>query len=153
MRYAYFWEILTTVGAQRIATAHHYDDLAETVLLHLLRGSGLKGLRGILPVNGSLIRPLLQVTKAQLLAYLQEREINYCLDPSNDDPSYLRNRIRHGLIPYLQQEYNPRIAAALNGLAVIARGENDALETECRHHWTAVVLSEASETIVMNQPR
>ncbi|MCX5780270.1 MAG: tRNA lysidine(34) synthetase TilS [Firmicutes bacterium] len=152
-RYAYFRELLTTVGAQRIATAHHYDDLAETVLLHLLRGSGLKGLRGILPVNGSLIRPLLQVTKAQLLAYLQEREINYCLDPSNDDPSYLRNRIRHGLLPYLQQEYNPRITDALNGLAVIARDENDALETECLRHWTEVVLSEASETIVMQQPQ
>lgn len=152
-RYAYFRELLAAVDAQRIATAHHYDDLAETVLLHLLRGSGLKGLRGILPVNGSLIRPLLQVNKGQLLAYMQERDINYCLDPSNDDPSYLRNRIRHGLIPYLQQEYNPRIAAALNGLAVIARDENDAMETECRQHWTAVVLSEASETIVMNQPR
>jgi tRNA(Ile)-lysidine synthase len=152
-RYTYFRELLAAAGAQRIATAHHYDDMAETVLLHLLRGSGLKGLRGILPRNGSLIRPLLTVSKAELLDYLQAREITYCLDPSNNDPCYLRNRIRHGLIPYLQQEFNPRIADALNGLALIARDENDALEEECRHHWTRVVLTEEAETIVLDQPR
>ena len=151
-RYAYFRELLAAAGAQRIATAHHHDDMAETVLLHLLRGSGLKGLRGILPCNGSLIRPLLTHTKAELLTYLQARDITYCLDPSNNESRYLRNRIRHQLIPYLQQEFNPRIVVALNGLAVIARDENDALEAECGRHWTRVVLSEESDRLVMDYP-
>jgi len=149
-RYGYFNQLLKEIGAQHIATAHHHDDVAETVLLHFLRGSGIKGLRGIMPVNGNLIRPLLTVTKEELLTYLQERNINYCLDKSNNDPYYLRNRIRHGLIPYLQKEFNPRIVGKLNQLALIAKDENEALEEEAGRLWTGVILKEDKESLIIN---
>ncbi|MDD3364264.1 MAG: tRNA lysidine(34) synthetase TilS [Syntrophomonas sp.] len=149
-RYQYFNELRELTGAERIATAHHYDDVAETVLLHLLRGSGIKGLRGILPRSGNLIRPLLMVSKEELLNYLQAREIDYCLDKSNDDSVYLRNRIRHGLIPYLQKEFNPRIVGKLNQLALIARDENEALEEESRRLWAGVLLKDEEESLVLD---
>ena len=149
-RYQFFNELRERTGAQRIATAHHYDDGAETVLLHLLRGSGIKGLRGILPRSGNLIRPLLMVSKEELLTYLQAREIDYCLDQSNDDPVYLRNRIRHSLIPYLQKEFNPRIVVKLNQLAFIARDENEALEEESRRLWVGVLLKEEGDSLVLD---
>ncbi len=149
-RYQYFNEVRKLTGAELIATAHHYDDVAETVLLHLLRGSGIKGLRGILPKSGNLIRPLLMASKEELLNYLQARGIDYCLDKSNDDSVYLRNRIRHGLIPYLQKEFNPRIVGKLNQLALIARDENEALEEESRHLWGGVLLKEEEDSLVLD---
>lgn len=149
-RYQYFNELRELTGAERIATAHHYDDVAETVLLHLLRGSGIKGLRGILPQSGNLIRPLLMVNKEELLNYLQAKEIDYCLDQSNNDSVYLRNRIRHGLIPYLQKEFNPRIVGKLNQLALIARDENEALEEESRRFWDRLLLKEEKCSLVLD---
>jgi tRNA(Ile)-lysidine synthase len=149
-RYQYFNELRELTGAERIATAHHYDDVAETVLLHLLRGSGIKGLRGILPQSGKLIRPLLMVSKEELLNYLQAKEIDYCLDQSNNDSVYLRNRIRHGLIPYLQEEFNPRIVGKLNQLALIARDENEALEEESRRFWDGLLLKEEECSLVLD---
>ncbi len=149
-RYSYFNALREELGAQKIATAHHHDDVAETVLLHLLRGSGIKGLRGILPIQGSLIRPLLTVSKVELMDYLKQENISYCLDLSNDDVYYLRNRIRHGLLPYLQTEFNPRIVGKLNQLALIARDENAALEEECLKYWNSMVVYEDDETLVLN---
>ncbi|MDD4801779.1 MAG: tRNA lysidine(34) synthetase TilS [Syntrophomonas sp.] len=149
-RYQYFKELQELTGAQLIATAHHADDMAETVLLHLLRGSGIKGLRGIQPRSGKVIRPLLAFNKTELVNYLQAREIDYCLDQSNDDQAYLRNRIRHGLIPYLQKEFNPQIMGKLNQLALIARDENEALEEETRRIWPDTVLKEDENTVVID---
>jgi tRNA(Ile)-lysidine synthase len=149
-RYQYFNQLRELTGSQLIATAHHYDDVAETVLLHLLRGSGIKGLRGILPRSGNLIRPLLMASKEELLDYLQAREIDYCLDQSNNDSVYLRNRIRHGLIPYLQKEFNPRIVGKLNQLALIARDENEALEEESRRLWDGVFLEDEEKYLVLD---
>lgn len=148
-RYKYFDELREELNAQKIATAHHCDDVAETVLLHLLRGSGIKGLRGILPVNGALIRPLLSVSKAELRAFLSSENIPYCLDQSNDDTHYLRNRIRHGLIPYLQNEFNPEIIGKLNQLANIARDEFDVLNQECAALWGGLVEREDDHTVIM----
>jgi len=149
-RYNYFNELREELDAQKIATAHHHDDVAETVLLHLLRGAGIKGLRGILPIQGALIRPLLTVSKEDLYDYLQTEKIPYCLDQSNNDVYYLRNRIRHGLIPYLQAEFNPRIVGKLNQLALIARDENAVLEEECSRHWCRIVEHEDDDSLVLN---
>lgn len=150
-RYQFFSDLKTELGASRIATAHHYDDVAETVLLHLLRGTGIKGLRGIIPVSGSLIRPLLSVNKQQLKVYLDKHRIRYCLDNSNEDTVYVRNRIRHDLIPYLQREFNPRIIDSLNQLAIIAQEENQVLEDETRHIWQDIILKEEKETIIIDR--
>ncbi len=103
-RYAFFD---TLPG--KIATAHTADDNAETVLMHLVRGTGLKGLGGIAPENGKLIRPMLSVTRQDVLSFLQEYHLRYVQDSSNETDDFLRNRLRHHVMPLLAKE-NPRFA-------------------------------------------
>ncbi len=99
-----------------IATAHTADDNAETVLLHLIRGSGLRGLGGVMPKNGPIIRPMLDVTRAQVEEFLTENYIRHIEDSSNAGDAYLRNRLRHHVMPILKAE-NPSIAAGLSAAA------------------------------------
>lgn len=100
----------------KIATAHTADDNAETVLLHLIRGTGLKGLGGITPVNGNIIRPMLNITRAEVEGFLEEWCLAHIEDSSNDTDAYLRNRIRHHVMPLLKAE-NPRLAENLSSMA------------------------------------
>ena len=120
-RYAFF---ATLPG--KIATAHTADDNAETVLMHLVRGTGLKGLGGIAPVTASLIRPMLAVTRQDVLELLQEYAIRYRTDSSNQTDAFLRNRLRHHVMPLLQAE-NPRLAENLSAMALDLREEEAAL--------------------------
>lgn len=146
-RYQFFSRLMTNLGAQRIATAHHRDDAAETVLLHLVRGSGIKGLRGIMPVSGSIIRPLLAVNRQEILNYVQSNGIKYCIDQSNNDTAYLRNRIRLDLMPLLQERFNPRISESLNQLAAIAREENQVMEHICHIQWQQLLMEKRDDLI------
>ena len=100
----------------KIATAHTADDNAETLLMHLIRGTGLKGLGGIRPVNGQVIRPMLNVTRQQVLAFLEENHIPHIEDSSNAGDQFLRNRLRHDIMPLLFKE-NPRLAENLSATA------------------------------------
>jgi len=152
-RYQYFAELAAKLGANRIATGHHCNDNAETVFLNLIRGSGIKGLRGIRPINGIIIRPLLCLTKNQIESYLAENSIKYCIDLSNYSTDYLRNRIRHNLIPLLEQDYNPRIVEGLNQLADIAAAENDAMETETARFWEQLVIKQETDEIILDAQR
>ncbi|MDL2225716.1 tRNA lysidine(34) synthetase TilS [Eubacteriales bacterium OttesenSCG-928-M02] len=111
-RYGFLEETMAAVGADKIAVAHHQRDQAETVLMHLIRGTGTRGLRGMDRMRGDIIRPLLDVDKAEITAFLQEEGIGYREDETNADKGYTRNRIRLELLPLLQ-EYNPRIEEAL----------------------------------------
>ena len=110
----------------KIATAHTADDNAETVLMHMVRGSGLKGLGGITPVSGVLIRPMLTVTRAQVLAFLAEYSIPYIEDSSNLGDDFLRNRLRHHVMPLLRQENNS-ISQNLSAMALRLRQDEAAL--------------------------
>ncbi len=110
----------------KIATAHTADDNAETVLLHLVRGTGLKGLGGIAPARGNIIRPMLAVTRLEVLALLEEYCISYRTDSSNETDAFLRNRLRHHVIPLLQKE-NPRLAENLSAMALGLREDDLAL--------------------------
>jgi tRNA(Ile)-lysidine synthase len=122
VRYDWLSEVARSVHAPFVATGHTADDQAETVLHRLLRGTGLKGLRGIaarrtLAPGTELIRPLLRLTRSEVLAYLKEEGQAYREDASNSNRNYTRNRIRHELLPYLAQRYNPAIASILGRLA------------------------------------
>lgn len=110
----------------RIATAHTADDNAETVLLHLVRGTGLKGLGGIAPENGRLIRPMLNITRRQVEAFLAEYNLFWRTDSSNETDAFLRNRLRHHVMPLLAAE-NPRLAENLSAMAQRLRQDEAAL--------------------------
>lgn len=112
----------------KIATAHTADDNAETMILHLIRGTGLKGLGGIAPIRENLIRPMLTVTRQEVLAFLEEEKIPYCNDSSNETDQFLRNRIRHHVMPLLRQE-NPSLAENMSLTALGLRQEDALLDS------------------------
>ncbi len=125
-RYRWLTEIARAESATWVATGHTADDQAETVLLRLLRGSGVQGLGGIashrpLAEGIALVRPLLAVRRAEVLRYLQEQGLEYCDDTSNRDLRFTRNRLRHELLPHLQREYNPGVVDVLCRLSAQAR--------------------------------
>ncbi len=113
----------------KIATAHTADDNAETVLMHLVRGTGLQGLGAIAPVRGNVIRPMLTVTRQEVLAFLQEHHISWVEDSSNETDRFLRNRLRHKVMPLLKEE-NPRLAENLSAMAMELRQDAQALAVE-----------------------
>ena len=110
----------------KIATAHTADDNAETVLLHLVRGTGLKGLGGITPIHGNVIRPMLSITRQDVEAFCEEWCLSYIQDSSNDTDAFLRNRIRHSVMPLLKEE-NPRLAESLSAMALRLRQDEEFL--------------------------
>ncbi len=110
----------------KIATAHTADDNTETVLMHLVRGTGLRGLGGIAPVNGRLIRPMLGITRVQVEAFLDEWSIPHREDSSNETEDFLRNRLRHYVMPLLKGE-NPRLSENVSAMARRLRLDEDAL--------------------------
>ena len=121
-RYRWLAEVARTHGMKYIATGHTANDQAETVLHRLLRGTGLRGLRGIaarreLEPELVVIRPLLSATRADIVAYLHELGQPYCEDATNLDLRYTRNRLRHELLPLLARQYNPAIVRVLASLA------------------------------------
>ena len=111
----------------KIATAHTADDNAETVLMHLVRGTGLKGLGGIMPQNGNVIRPMLNITRADVEEFLTEYCVDHITDSSNHTDDFLRNRLRHQVMPLLKGE-NPRLAENLSATALRLRMDEQALE-------------------------
>jgi len=127
-RYAAFREVAARVNAQRVATAHTADDQAETILMRLLEGSGPRGLAGIAPARGLLIRPLLGVRRADVEAHLRARGLGWVEDASNRDTRFLRNRIRYVVLPFLAQAIEPGIVEHLARSAALVRGMVDDLE-------------------------
>lgn len=128
-RYAFLQETAAKAGCELIATAHHRDDQAETVLLQLIRGCGTDGLSAIEPKMQNIIRPLLNLSREQIELYCRERGIEYAKDISNSDLHYRRNKIRHQLLPQLA-EMNPAVCEALSQTAEICRAENELLQEQ-----------------------
>ncbi len=123
LRYQFLEKTLVSINGNKIALGHTADDRVETVLMNLLRGSGLKGLAGIPEVRGNIIRPLLRFSRSDLELFLNERNLDYRIDSSNKETKYLRNKIRHELIPFLKT-YNREISGNLLSLAEIADEED-----------------------------
>lgn len=109
-----FQKTMQVYGANKIATAHHKNDNVETFFMNLTRGTGLKGLGGIVPVTGPWIRPLLCLERAEIEAFLKERHILYCTDETNATDDYTRNRLRNHMIPFLESEVNSCAVAHIN---------------------------------------
>lgn len=120
-RYGYFRSLVDAGVCNRIAVAHTADDQAETVLAHILRGTGLAGLGGIHPVAGPIFRPLLSIRRVELRAYLRRKKQNWREDTTNRDTKRLRARIRKKLLPLLEKQFQPAIVEHLTTLANLAR--------------------------------
>lgn len=131
-RYEFLEEAAARTGASTVALAHTRDDQVETVLHHLIRGTGLRGLAGILPRRGIWIRPVLGCRGSDLVALCRERGIRYAVDPTNRDVSFLRNRIRRVLLPMLRRRFNPAIDDALLRLAANASETLESVESALR---------------------
>lgn len=129
VRYAFLDQVAAEHGFNKIALGHQYDDNAELILMHLLRGSGPLGLAGIPPVRGEkIVRPLINVQRSEIIDYLTEKKLEYVIDTSNSDLNYQRNKLRHHLIPELLTAYNPRIRETLNRLASVMQSEDEWLD-------------------------
>ncbi|WP_145197448.1 tRNA lysidine(34) synthetase TilS [Thalassoglobus polymorphus] len=137
-RYHFFQQVAERHKINWVAIAHTADDQAETVLHHIARGTGLKGLQGIpetreLTESVTLIRPLLQVNRSELIAELASRQQAFLQDESNTDFSFTRNRIRHDVLPYLKESLNPQIDQALRRLAKQAQEAQSAIDELARN--------------------
>jgi tRNA(Ile)-lysidine synthase len=157
VRYAFLAEVVGTVGADRVVTGHTLDDHAETVLMHLIRGTGTGGLRGLQPINSwqtgagdlTIVRPLLEVTRQETFEYCRRHRLRPRLDVSNFSLSPLRNRIRHQLLPLLKN-YNPQIVDALVRTARIVGDDLRLLDGMAAESWLGVVQRQA-DTIILDR--
>ena len=141
-RYAYLKSI-----PGKLATAHTADDNAETVLMHLVRGTGLKGLGGIAPQNGRIIRPMLTVTRQEVEAYCAEWCLEYITDSSNDTDAFLRNRLRRHVMPLLKGE-NPALAENVSDMALRLRRDEEYLQEDAQNtQMTVTKLREAHPSL------
>ncbi len=149
-RYQFFHAVAAQIGAQKIATAHHADDQAETVLAGLIRGVGLHGLGGIQPVsNETIIRPLLTTTRAQIEQFAEAEQLTYVTDSSNLSRKYLRNAIRLDLIPMLQQRFSPAILERLTAYAQMFQEDAFFIDKIAQTHYHNVCTREDT-TIKIN---
>lgn len=126
MRYAFLRQTAAEAGADRIATAHTASDNVETILFHLARGSGLRGLGGILPRRAEIIRPLLTTTRQEVEDYLRRHSLPYMEDSTNQDDGYTRNRIRHQVLPVLE-DISPGFLARMADTAALLRADEACL--------------------------
>ena len=139
VRRAAFQEMCRTEGATKIATAHHRDDNAETVLLNIARGTGIKGLCGIRPVYGEWIRPLLSLSRQEIVEALRAENISWCTDATNEEDEYTRNRIRHNVLPVLCSQVNQGAAAHLDSLSRQAQEVWDYMDARTEEAWERCV--------------
>ncbi|HKZ70341.1 MAG TPA: tRNA lysidine(34) synthetase TilS, partial [Anaerolineales bacterium] len=155
-RYAFFARLALTV-----AVAHSADDQAETVLMHLLRGAGIGGLRGMLPKSSGqwavgseqiVIRPLLATPRADIETYIAAHGLQPRVDSTNADSTYFRNRLRHELIPFLET-YNPNIRELLCRTADVAAGDYELLRGAIEHAWADTLAAAPGEAVTFDLPR
>jgi tRNA(Ile)-lysidine synthase len=151
-RFAFLRRVAAEEGAAAIAVAHTRDDQAETLLLRLLRGAGATGLAGMRPRSGDVVRPLLAVSRREVLGYLRERGLAWREDPSNLDTAHRRNRVRHELLPYLEARFNPRVRAALARTAALLADEAAHVRAEAEALLDGIAREEDGAVVLRRAP-
>ncbi len=138
-RYEAFYDILNQVKGNKIAVAHNQNDCAETVLFQLFRGSGLKGMCGIPPKRGEIVRPLLAVGRKEIEGYLAERGLKYCTDRTNLEQEYVRNKIRLAMLPMAEQEINEKAVEHIARTAQLLREVEDYIRRNVENAYEEIV--------------
>jgi tRNA(Ile)-lysidine synthase len=154
-RYQFLTETAERIGARYVVTGHTADDQAETILHHILRGTGLAGLAGMpstrtLSPAVTLVRPLLSSSRADVLEYLDQLGQPYCQDASNSDASLTRNRLRHELLPLLARDYAPNIRLSLLRLGAVARDAQRLIDAETERLWERAVIEQGAQRIAFD---
>ena len=156
-RIDFFMTVATKTKADKIALGHTEDDLAETVLMRLLRGTGLYGLRAICPVrminNFTFVRPLLDLTKQQIIMFLKNNGIRFRIDPTNRKPDFFRNKIRLQLLPELKRSYNRDITKTLATLAKTASLDYEFIAGEIRQAIPKLRLIQGNQKLSISYPK
>lgn len=147
IRYAFFEEVAKKVGANKIATAHNSNDNAETVLMNIIRGTSISGLKGIEKMrDNKFIRPLIETTRDKIEEYCKIENLNPRYDKSNKENVYTRNKVRNLLIPYIQKEFNPNIIEGINRLSNIATEEERFLNSLVEEEYKRILIKERRES-------
>ncbi|MGA2630067.1 MAG: tRNA lysidine(34) synthetase TilS [Terriglobia bacterium] len=153
LRYRFFFSLVRRGRLDKVATAHTANDQAETVLLRLLRGTGLHGLGGIFPsLEGKIVRPFLSLTRREIEGELARREIAFRQDSSNRDTRLRRNKVRLEVLPWLEKEFNPEVVSLLKNLADRARDDEEYLEQQARERAQAWRVREGDEERIPARP-
>ena len=151
IRYAFFEEVAEKVGANKIATAHNSNDNAETVLMNIIRGTSISGLKGIEKMrDNKFIRPLIETTRATIEEYCRIEKLSPRYDKSNKENIYTRNKIRNLLIPYIQKEFNPNIIEGINRLSNIAEEEERFINSMVEEEYKRIVIVEKNNNTKPN---
>ncbi len=145
LRYEFLERVQANTGSTYIATAHTADDQAEEILLRLIRGAGLSGLKGIPWVRNNIVRPMLGITRQQILEHLAANNISYVTDRSNTERRYMRNRIRIDLLPLLARDFNPAVVRTINRTAELLAEDHQLLENMAEMAYNRSLLSPARE--------
>lgn len=151
IRYDFFEEVLEKTGSNKIAIAHNSNDNAETVIMNLLRGSGVSGLRGIEPNrDNKYIRPLIKCAREEIEEYCKLNNLEPRIDETNFENEYTRNKIRNICIPYIKKEFNPNIINTLNRLSDTVREEDEYIQNMIKEAFENLLEAKDDNQIVLN---
>ena len=151
IRYDFFDEILKQENANKIAIAHNKNDKAETIIMNIIRGSGISGLRGIEPIRDrKYIRPIIECERDEIEKYAEENKLNPRIDKTNFENDCTRNKIRNIVLPYVKKEFNSNIVETLNRLSLVAIEEDEYIKKQVIDEYTRIKIEENSRKIVLN---
>ena len=141
-RYNFFDEVCKKTNCNKIAIAHNKNDKVETMIMNLLRGSGINGLKGIEPKRENYIRPLIECDRSEIEDYCEERNLKPRIDKTNFENIYTRNKVRNIIIPYIKDEFNPNIIDTLDRLSCLVCEQEDYMEEQVKKVFDSIVLKE-----------
>ena len=153
IRYKFFDEVMEKTNANKIAIAHNLNDRVETIIMNLMRGTGLEGLKGIELQNGRFIRPLLMCSREEIEKYCEEERLNPRHDETNDENEYTRNKIRNIVIPYIKKEFNSNIEESIIRLSDIAMCDIDWMDEEIQKKYEDMIIVKNDNEIVLNRKK
>ena len=149
-RYDFFEEILKKTNSNKIAIAHNKNDKIETIIMNLMRGSGISGLKGIEEKRGKYIRPLIECDRSEIEQYCKNQNLNPRIDKTNFNNEYTRNKIRNIVIPYIKDEFNPNIINTLDRLSILVKEEEEYIEKQVKETYKILLLEENKENIILD---
>ena len=151
VRYDFFEEVLKETGSNKIDIAHNKNDKIETIIMNMLRGSGLSGLKGIEKIrDDKYIRPLIECEREEIEKYCEEKKLYPRIDKTNFENEYTRNKIRNVVIPYIKKEFNPNIIQTLSRLSEVATAESNYIDSQTQKIYEKILIAKSNKEIVIN---